>query len=260
MTTCRRGPDCALRTPIADPAGNRTGWQPAEYDRGDALCPADRRKLLGALHEWPELYTLLDQEQLPTMAVVTRDVDICHTKAAHGPIPLRGDIDAAQRLMDWDTRCWAEFVADELNYPWRTLWEDMSRPGARLQRSCTVLYACVDVWLAMGERMYRPRSLGLHPWDGHPVDALEDDGGDDIYCHYDGAGAACRILDLHRSVQELTGLRAQMRSPLPCTACKARNVYKDPTYLHWECRSCHHTRSDRTEEAALHEPAEPAAA
>jgi hypothetical protein len=242
---CRRGTDCAERTPVYNSAGERTGWTPAMAFA--PLCGGCRRTLAASLQELPAAVEAVSLEQIPTLEIVYRTDDCNGGGNIHPPIPINTHFDAVTRLVDHELSAWAEFVAEYIRLPWSSKWAEMSRSGDRISKACTLLALHLDDFLAIGDREYRARSLGENPWSGHDPRTTRRDASD-WWCVLDGPAAGIRLIDLHRACQEITGAIATTRLKTLCRHCKRRTLNRDYTRNLITCSNCNDSMSDRAYE------------
>lgn len=247
---CRRGLRCAARTPAVDPAGVRTGWVPALLSHpSDGFCPPCRGRLRGALTELPDLMGRLDGMHIPTLAVRLRHV-LTSGGDPHPAVPLNLLADALSRRIDVETATAAGHVADAAGVTWSSLAAVRSRPWDRVTRSTQLLHYRAGLWLAMGGRDYRARTLGDDPSRGYDPDEVTRHG-PDVWTVRDGPDQASVILDLHRAADRFTTGNPTDWLPNPCGRCGARTVFRRHFKGTVECRSCGDSKSDGMHDAFL---------
>lgn len=258
---CPAGARCALRKPIVDEAGARTGWEGAPLDDPtQGLCAADSGRLRYTLGQLPELVARLHVAHLPNLAVRYRAMDITDGEERL-PIPLNEHADALTRLLDHELRTWADAVADTAGLveagEWHPdLWDRM-RVGVRVTQACELLHHRHTQWLAHGPIEYRARSLGAHRVDGLDEDAVTFNGRD-AWITRTGGEAAAHLLGLANRARTLAVPDGTDWIPVPCRRCKARRLHRHHRRRLVVCHGCGDERTDDAHDeflaAALGDP------
>jgi hypothetical protein len=248
---CYRGFLCKDAETVVDVEGRRVSVGALTGDEGRAYCPTCVRYLRYALNALPldiaELSTLL----APTMQISYKDPLLLGAGAPrvklHAPLPLDGNAEALQALIDHEVTSWAESTAREAGVAWDTWLADHSRQGARVQAGCQLLAYRLEHFLGLPPVPHRVRSTGLDPLDGWDPDVIAErvyERAGDVWIDRDGTEGATVLFDLHDQVEGFVGRTPARRIALPCPKCQRPTLVREYRSQKVVCRFCFRTWTD----------------
>ncbi|PXY25159.1 hypothetical protein BAY59_24345 [Prauserella coralliicola] len=183
------------------------------------LCPTCTRHVERAIAELPRDYVELSLQLGKTGSPVGDKV----SGSRDTPTPIRLGVEATMRAIAHEAQVWAESVGEVLNTAWDTQTARDSRPGAVLQRACTLLAGSVSALLAL-----------------RGVDHLVGDDRDGyVPVTRDGVDGALVLADLHQRARFILGkTRIVHRLPAPCPRCESTALERPDGSDTITCSAC----------------------